>query len=132
MDDTAELTTGTPEPMTGMPDQIEEIRQLLEKADPDFSERRSNPRFAYPMVQAMAPCSQDGSAGSKFRLARCYDISQNGISFLWPSRPDFTSLIVRLASPRGSIHVEARVVRCRSLAELNNEFLVCCQFVKKI
>lgn len=96
-------------------------------------ESRRSPRKRYPVIQAVAPYS-DHRAPTKAMLSRvrCHDISQGGISFLWPEAPQATYFLVGLRSTADCIWLKARVVRSRPISGLDGEFLVCCRFEQRV
>lgn len=113
--------------------QVIELRQAITDAlDPQKMERRTSDRYAYPTIQMAAPSWNAVALGeSAFRPVRCYDISRGGISFVWPTQPDFVEVVVRLSDGPGSVCLKARVLRCIPLADPHDGFLVCCHFIER-
>ena len=96
-------------------------------------DRRMSPRYAFPAIQAVAPYDGVTLPGREtFRAVRCHDISQRGISFFWPTAPTFRYAVVRLNPQSQPLYLMARVARHVPIAGLNNEFLVCCQFLSRV
>jgi hypothetical protein len=114
--------------------QADEIRrETAVVGDSTKRERRTSERCAYPLIQMLAPChSSRPPDESEFRAVRCHDISRGGLSFFWPAPPDFEYLVVSLRGGTDTISLKARVVRSRAIADLENEFLVCCRFVTRV
>jgi hypothetical protein len=96
-------------------------------------DRRRSPRSNYPAIQLLAPF--DGHLPPSkidFCQVRCYDISQGGLSFLWPEPPAFRYLVIGLDSTLGRVWVKAQVMRHRPIAGLNGEFHVSCRFLGRV
>jgi hypothetical protein len=113
--------------------QLDAIRQEMLSAETEGQERRGCPRFSFPAIQTIAPC--DGiqfPARDMFRQVRCHDISQRGISFLWPMAADFQYVIVKLSPMMNPVYLVAEVNRSEPVAGLKDEFLVCCQFLNRV
>ena len=108
---------------------IQEVLHNLERAE--GQELRGCPRHPFQVTQPVAPFdgSQDPST-AVFRLVRCNDISQSGISFYWPCPPDFTRALLALGTPENRIFMAARVVR--HVARPGNEFLIGCVFIERV
>jgi hypothetical protein len=115
-------------------EQLEEIqRALLPGRNGGSKERRSSRRRSYPTIQLLA--SYDGMcppSRTDFSPVRCYDISQGGVSFLWPGEPPFRHVVIGLDSTLSRVWLKARVVRHLPIAGLKGEFLVCCQFLGRV
>ena len=92
-----------------------------------------SPRYAFPAIQAVAP--YDGVTlpeAEMFRPVRCHDLSQRGISFFWTTTPTFKYAVVKLNLRAQPAYLMVRVVRSMPIAGLNNEYLVCCQFLSRV
>ena len=97
------------------------------------SERRQSERHGYPSIQKLAPCDLSQLPETLvFRDARFHDISRGGVSFFWTAPPDFEFVAISLGDGRRSVAVMARVVRHRPIVGLQNEYLVCCEFVRRL
>jgi hypothetical protein len=99
----------------------------------DSAERRESQRHSFPAVQRVAPCR--GTAvptEADFHLVRCHDLSTSGISFYWPTSPNFDQVIVALASPKGTTRVLARVMFHGPQAGQQGQYLIGCRFVRRL
>jgi hypothetical protein len=99
----------------------------------DAGDRRESERHSFPAVQRIAPCR--GTAvptEADFQLVRCHDLSTSGISFYWPTAPNFDQVIVALASPQGTTRVLARVMFHGPQAGPQGQFLIGCRFVRRL
>jgi hypothetical protein len=97
------------------------------------ADRRNTARHAFPTVQRVAPCR--GTAvptDADFHLVRCHDLSTSGISFYWPSSPDFDQVIVALASPQGTTRVLARVMFHGQQGGQQGQYLIGCRFIRRV
>ena len=104
---------------------------LMSAADP--GERRESERHSFPAVQRVAPCR--GTAvptEADFHLVRCHDLSTSGISFYWPTSPNFDQVIVALVSPQGTTRVLARVMFHGPQAGHQGQYLIGCRFVRRL
>ncbi|HEX4145727.1 MAG TPA: hypothetical protein VHY91_19635 [Pirellulales bacterium] len=90
-------------------------------------------RHPFHAIARVAPCRGTmPPTDNDFQLVWCHDLSTSGISFYWSTRPDFDQVVVALASPTGTIRVLARVLSYGPLAVQLGQFLVCCQFVRRV
>jgi len=93
-------------------------------------ERRRAERFAYNVVQSMAPF--DGTNLPK-KVAFCqvyiHDLSTTGISFLLPQPPDFEYVVVALGKSPTITYLTARVVNHRPAKK---GVFVGCAFLAKV
>jgi PilZ domain len=99
----------------------------------DNADRRESQRHSFPAVQRVAPCR--GTAvptEADFHLVRCHDLSTSGISFYWPTSPNFDQVIVALASPKGTTRVLARVMFHGPQAGQQGQYLIGCRFVRRL
>ena len=111
----------------------ETIGEFVQAVAAKSDERRASRRFAYSVVQAVAP--YDGKqlpTTAMFRQVQCHDLSTGGIAFVWPQAPDFQQVVVKLAAAQRVLHVVARVVCHRPLDESNRRFLVGCMFLDRV
>jgi len=94
-------------------DQIAEIlKELRSEAEP--SERRRAPRRTYAVNQLVAPyIGWKVPPEPAFCEVPCIDISTGGISFIWPTEPDFEHVVVALGKPPKQVCLSARVVSSR-------------------
>ena len=100
---------------------------------PDSAERRESQRHSFPAVQRVAPCR--GTAvptDADFHLVRCHDLSTSGISFYWPTSPNFDQVIVALVSGQGTTRVLARVMFHGPQAGQQGQYLIGCRFVRRL
>ncbi len=96
-------------------------------------ERRTSERRRFPRIQPVAAC--DGARPptlDMFADVRCYDISNGGISFLWPQKPEFEYAVIGLGTVSERIWLKTRLVRQFPIEGLDGEFLACCQFIGRI
>lgn len=99
----------------------------------DSGDRRETERHSFPALQRVAPCR--GAAvptEADFHLVRCHNLSTLGIAFYWPTMPTFDQVIVALALPQGTTRVKARVIFHCPPAGQQEEYLVGCQFVRRL
>jgi len=91
-------------------------------------------RHRYPRIQWIAPYYGANLPGRDcFREVRCKDVSASGISFYWPSLPDFEHLLVRLGDEQNEICLVARVARSQLLAKDGGKgYLVGCKFLGRV
>jgi hypothetical protein len=77
-------------------------------------ERRKRAREPFPAIQRIAPYSGSGVPDEKeFFEVRCRDISNGGVSFLTPGRPDFDSLVIGFTTAPDTItYIAAEVAHC--------------------
>jgi hypothetical protein len=120
----------------GQPDPV--LLQTLQKmmggvARPGASERRRARRYSYPTTQLIAPYDRGGlPTASQFREVRCQDLSTGGISFHWPTEPDFEDLVIQLGGRRSPVFVTAHITSMRPSGEPTGEFLIGCQFTGRV
>jgi hypothetical protein len=67
-----------------------------------------------------------------FHLVRCHDLSTSGISFYWPTSPNFDQVIVALVSGQGTTRVLARVMFHGPQAGQQGQYLIGCRFVRRL
>ena len=109
------------------------IGEFVQAVVSDGKERRMSQRFAYSAVQAVVP--YDGKrlpTSDMFRRVLCHDLSTGGISFIWPSVPDFEQAVIKLAAAHRTLYVVARVVSHRPLDSSHRRFLVGCAFLDRV
>ena len=113
--------------------QAKEESQEQQQAKGEVQERRTSERHAYPVVQMLAPCNAlQLPEEDAFREVRCHDISRGGFSFLWSKPPDFEFVVVSLGKGSHRISLTARVVRSSPSPGLQDDFLVCCEFLDRV
>jgi hypothetical protein len=108
----------------------------------DAAERRGAKRFPYPHIQQIAffmgvkMPSQDA-----FHPVLCHDISQEGISFFYPTAPEAEQLVISLGSQGQESLVVARVryhvpAQAAALfdptAVVGGGYLVGCEFLRRL
>lgn len=83
----------------------------LSAATADGSDRRTQDRKPFSLWQRIAPsdgrCCPDQS---QFFEVQCYDLTQNGFSFLVARRPSFDRLVVEFGVPPDLIYVAAQIL----------------------
>ena len=86
---------------------IQRFQSMLTK------ERRRSPRRAFPLVRYIAQ-STDGEMPEKtaFFPVQCRDLSTQGFSFLFKTRPQFQTLVLALDAQPAPIHLLAEVRHC--------------------
>ena len=93
---------------------------------PPGGDRRSSPRRPFPYTQRMAICRDSRiSAEDGFQFVRCNDISTMGISFFFPTEPNFSQCVIELEIL--GIYVLLDVVYSMEVPK-ENAWLVACQF----
>jgi PAS domain S-box-containing protein len=98
------------------------------------ADRRTSQRKLFPYRQQVAPY-ENGiiPPRSSFTLARCWDISAGGISFLFDEPPRFKSLVVVLGGPGNEVLMSAEIVRLTEISEQDAKgVLVGCRFTGKL
>lgn len=105
-------------------------------------ERRSARRFPYPHVQQIAFYAGGRIPGKDaYCPVRCHEISQEGISFFYPTAPEQERLIIALGSQALETLVLAEVryhVPAQAVAlfdptnAVNERFLVECTFLRRL
>ena len=111
----------------------ESIEEFVDAVASDGQDRRQSQRFAYTVVQNMAP--YDGKklpTSDMFRQVQCHDLSTGGISFIWPHDPEFEQVVIKLTAGQRTLYVVARVVSRRPLDESKRRFLVGCRFLDRV
>ena len=90
------------------------IHELIhELAQVSYNEPRHRARRPFGVRQWIAQWSGSGIPdASAFLEVRCYNISERGFSFLFPTRPEFQSLVAALGQPPALIYLAAEVVHC--------------------
>ncbi len=116
---------------TRLPDD-QDLQNLLDGAEESEGSERSRrrQRWAYSTIQSMAPC--DGytlPTMSELRPVCCQDLSTTGIGLRLPEKPDFDYVVVTLGDLDSQVHVLARIVHSRPVAE---GYVVGCRFIRKV
>lgn len=76
-------------------------------------ERRGHPRRRFLVDHRVAPVrGEEFPDESAFIPVRCNDLTRSGFSFFFPSRPEFTNLVVAFGAPPETIYVGAEVIYC--------------------
>ena len=92
--------------------------------------------YSYDCVQTIIPWSPDDAQPTALECGiaiRCHDISGKGISFFWPTPPQFEHVIISLGSDHDLLFMSAQVMRFVP-AELDGAamYLVGCQFMRRM
>lgn len=75
-------------------------------------DRRQYERHRYQFAQLLAPFRGDTPPNQdELREVRCVDLSAGGLSFFWPTEPDFEFAIVGLGKPPALIYMRLQVLR---------------------
>jgi hypothetical protein len=95
-----------------------------------LGERRVSDRRPFPSTQRIAPVESDGlPARSTFMRVACHDLSQTGISFFWPRKPTFKSVVLALSDGAKTMRLLASVRHFREgYWNRKRQFLVGCEF----
>jgi hypothetical protein len=103
------------------------------EAAQSFNERRQSRRWSFPAVQPIAPYGQWGFPKPEmFNDVRCHDLSTGGISFLHKGVPEFEFGVIGLGPDVKRNYFVIRVVYRREFKAGTDEYLVGCEFVKRI
>jgi PilZ domain-containing protein len=95
-------------------------------------ERRSDPRWSYPVTQLVAFHEEDQRPTKEILQAvQCRDISSGGMSFLLANPPPSKHCTVLLGRPPNLICVKARIVNCEVQGDSQAEWRIGCQFIEK-
>jgi len=111
---------------------VHEYLATLKSREPDRRVHRPRAqRHQYPAIQWIAPYYGTAlPAREHFHQVRCQDLSTSGLSFYWPSVPDFQHLLVRLGDCQNEVCLVARVARSQPVAPNDDtEYLVGCKFL---
>ena len=117
------------------PQELGQITEL-EHGQVEAGEDSTRRRFAYDCVQSVLawhpndvhlPSISDGIT------VRCHDISGQGISFFWPSEPDFDHLIISLGNDQDLLFMAAQVMHFKPI-DLHGvtTYLVGCRFIRRV
>jgi len=99
----------------------------------DFHERRTSNRWAYPVIQPLAPYGYWGFPKAEmFKAVRCHDLSTGGISFTMRGTPKFEIGVIGLGPAAQRQYFVVRVVYRRQVNVDANGYLVGCEFVERI
>jgi hypothetical protein len=110
--------------------QLDSLMPVMAAIDTD---RRQSERHSFPAVQRVQPCGRNGMPlDGDFQLVRCHDLSTSGISFYWPTAPNFDHVIVALASPNGTTRVLAHVAFQGRQPGDHGEYLIGCRFLRRL
>lgn len=114
--------------------EAEELHERISlHADFAGKERRSSERRVYPTIQIIAPF--DGvcpPTKEKFCNVCCHDISDGGLSFFWPTPPEFECAVIGLGTAPQITYLEARVVHHTPIDGLEDGFLIGCELLGQI
>jgi hypothetical protein len=95
-------------------------------------DRRESQRYSFPVVAGAAPCwGAAAPTEADFQVVCCHNLSTLGISFYWPTVPNFDQVIVSLALPHGTLKLLARVIFHRLQAGHEGQHLIGCRFVRR-
>lgn len=113
----------------------EQVAEILKELDCDAepSERRKAPRLTFTMNQRVAPyVGWKVPPEPAFREVPCIDISTGGISFVWPTEPDFQHVVVALGKPPKLVYLCARIVSSRPWDGESKGVRLGCQFLGRL
>ena len=92
-------------------------------------------RYPYDCVQQMAPW-HDGRPLPKIDQltpVRCHDISVSGISFLWPDKPKFDTVVISVGTGSEMVFMAAEVRHYRAVYMHEQvSHLVGCRFIRRL
>jgi len=117
---------------------VQELGQFteLEHSQVDLAEELNRRRFPYHCVQNILRWSPSDSvlpSRSDGVTVRCQDISGQGISFFWPTQPDFEHLIITLGSDHDLLFMAAQVMHFKPIEiDCERTFLVGCRFIRRM
>ena len=97
-------------------------------------ERRSSARHGYDCTQTIAPYDGENTPDpSAYLQVECRDISTNGVSFYFPTKPSFQSIAVLLKGTEEPLHLVAKVVNSRPIdSDERSQYLIGCQFTGRL
>ena len=92
-------------------------------------------RYPYKCEQRVATWQQGDPPPTihDFQTARCHDIAVDGISFFWPQKPDFETVIISVGSGDKLIFMHAQICDEKAVC-MDHEVahLVRCRFVRRM
>jgi hypothetical protein len=116
----------------------QELGQITETENCDGASADDLDRqhYSYDCIQSILPWTPDDDflpAPTDGVSVRCHDISGKGISFFWPTQPQFEHFIISLGSDREQIFMACQVMRFKP-AELDGAamYLVGCRFIRRM
>jgi hypothetical protein len=108
------------------------VGSLLTSSDP--LDRRGGERLAFPSEELVA-YFVDGAAPDPgdFASVACGDLSEEGISFYWPTVPPSDMAIVGLLVQGELTYLLAEVRSCTAIAGVaSGKYRIGCRFIKRI
>lgn len=100
---------------------------------PGQAERRTAVRWPFSEMQLLGPYGSWGlPRRHMFKEIRCHDISQGGVSFFLPGRPDFDFAVVGLGKRPNLTYFLLRVTYCKENADAKNGCLVGGRFLQRV
>jgi hypothetical protein len=116
----------------------QELGQFTEFGDGqgEAGEESNRRRFAYDCVQSVIPWLPNDTRLPTIDdgvTVRCHDISGQGISFFWPSEPDFEHLIISLGNDQDLLFMAAHVMHFKPIDMHGvTTYLVGCRFIRRM
>ncbi len=99
-------------------------------SEPQGAERRQAERHPYECIQRIAACEGETVPdAAEFHEVQCHDISTSGISFFYPTEPNFNRVVIELGTP--PIFVFAAVIYMMSVPDREG-YLVGCEFAGRV
>jgi hypothetical protein len=92
-------------------------------------------RYQFMGILQAAPWSLDEHfpASLAFQRVKCRDLSAEGISFLWPDRPDFERFVVAIGTADAPIYMAVEIVHSKAVFMFGEVgFLIGGKFIKRI
>lgn len=118
--------------MSDVSTQSAEATQQSQDANPIEStghERRRYERHRYQFPQLLAPFRGDTPPKiNELREVQCVDLSAGGLSFFWPTQPDFEFAIVGLGKRPQLIFMKLQILRTIPSPNLDGILLVAGRF----
>jgi len=108
---------------------IEFLARIVGGLGPTLGDRRRAERRPFPSVQNVAPMDCDGlPPTAAFTPVLCHDLSKSGLSFFWPSKPRFKSIVLALSNGEQTMHFMAGIRHFREgYWNRKRQYLVGCE-----
>jgi hypothetical protein len=109
---------------------FEFLSGIVATLGPTLGEKRCSERRPFPSVQNVALVEGEGLPPAfAFGPVQCHDLSQTGISFYWPTRLTFESVVIALSHDTRTMYFMARVRHFREGYWVRKrQYLVGCEF----